>query len=386
MSALSTRAIAVLLLHTLIIGNSYLSAAELEAGSAASANQELAAIEDAIGQIQSWLQSANARLSAEESAVREAHRALDRQTAIAITSRQQLFSLREELAIIQQRQDSLEAEITASKETLVQALQASYRAGDTSELKLLMNLENITENARMQEYLRRINLALAEKIASHQRLLDDSANNIAVLTRQETIEQQKQSELTTQLEQLNRAQAEKDLALINLRDSIASKGSELVELEQNRRQLEALIEEINDAIIDIPTPADQAPFAEMRGKLPRPMNREIVSSFASDYGNGRLQRQGVVFASSRGEEVKAVHGGRVVFADWLRGSGLVIILDHGDNYLSLYGANETLTRRAGEWVSAGDVIATAGNNQDQSGLYFEIRRDGTPINPSPWWQ
>ena len=106
----------------------------------------------------------------------------------------------------------------------------------------------------------------------------------------------------------------------------------------------------------------------------------------SDYGGGSLVRKGLSYAPNPGNPVRAVHAGRVVFADWLRGSGLLIVLDHGQGYMSLYGHNEALTVSGGDWVDAGEVLARSGiNSSDRTaGLYFEIRRNGEPQDPTAW--
>ena len=125
-------------------------------------------------------------------------------------------------------------------------------------------------------------------------------------------------------------------------------------------------------------------FAAQRGRLRWPLQGRIVSAFGSDDGGRRSS--GVLLAAKNGTPVRAISHGRVAFADWLRGYGLVIIVDHGDGYLSLYGCNETLLKDVGDWVDADDTIATSGasGGQKTPGLYFELRAKGQAIDPRGW--
>ncbi|MGH8360512.1 MAG: murein hydrolase activator EnvC family protein, partial [Pseudomonas sp.] len=129
------------------------------------------------------------------------------------------------------------------------------------------------------------------------------------------------------------------------------------------------------------------PFASARGKLPWPVDGRLLSRFGETRGDDTLaKRDGVMISAGAGTQVHAIHGGRVVFADWLRGAGLLVILDHGNGYLSLYGHNQTLLKAAGDVVKAGESISTVGNSggQDTPALYFAIRQQGRPSDPAQW--
>ena len=128
-------------------------------------------------------------------------------------------------------------------------------------------------------------------------------------------------------------------------------------------------------------------FSAARGKLPWPVNGRLLARFGDARGNdARAKWDGVMISANPGTQVRAVHGGRVVFADWLRGAGLLVILDHGNGYLSLYGHNQSLLKSAGDIVKAGEAISTVGDSggQDAAGLYFAIRQQGRPTDPSQW--
>ena len=167
---------------------------------------------------------------------------------------------------------------------------------------------------------------------------------------------------------------------------MAARSNELNQLQQDQAELQALAEQINSALIDIPEAADLAPFAEARGRMPWPLTGAVRASFGQTYSSGQLRRQGLIIATEVGTAVRAIHPGRVVFADWLRGSGNLVIVDHGNSYLSLYAHNQQLTKQAGDWVNRGEALALSGNNagDGEPGLYLEIRRNSQPLNPADW--
>ena len=146
--------------------------------------------------------------------------------------------------------------------------------------------------------------------------------------------------------------------------------------------LDGLRERLADVPGDIGEAAD---FAGLQGALPWPVDGDIVAAFGSDRGGG-LRRTGIVVEADRGDEVSAVAPGRVVFSDWLRGRGLLVIIEHGDGYLTLYGHSEALYVDVGEWVQAGQAIATVGSsgNRAEPGLYFEVRQGAEPQDPTAW--
>ncbi|MDH5501904.1 MAG: peptidoglycan DD-metalloendopeptidase family protein, partial [Gammaproteobacteria bacterium] len=142
--------------------------------------------------------------------------------------------------------------------------------------------------------------------------------------------------------------------------------------------------ELGSILADYPIRSEE-PFSELKGRLTWPVAGGLVHDFGQPRAGG-LKWNGVVLSAARGREVRAVYHGRIVFADWLSGMGLLVIVDHGEGFLTLYGYNETLLKATGDWVAPGDVIATVGDSggQAQAGLYFEIRQGKTPVNPRRW--
>jgi septal ring factor EnvC (AmiA/AmiB activator) len=139
-------------------------------------------------------------------------------------------------------------------------------------------------------------------------------------------------------------------------------------------------------LVDIPAEADgQQPFHSRKGKLRWPARGRLAQRFGAPRSGG-LRWRGVMIEAQEGGEVRAVSQGRIAFSDWMRGFGLLLIIDHGDGYMSLYGHNQTLYKEVGEWVDTGEVVALLGasGGRTESGLYFEMRHKGRPINPVHW--
>ena len=144
---------------------------------------------------------------------------------------------------------------------------------------------------------------------------------------------------------------------------------------------------LGELLADIPqSPSDARPFKQQKGKLPWPTSGPFLATFGEPRKQGGLTWNGVLISAKHGTPVRAISHGRVAFADWLQGFGFITIIDHGEGYMSLYGHNETLVKQAGDWVDAGEVIATSGDSggQPMPGVYFEIRSRGKPVNPSRW--
>ena len=144
---------------------------------------------------------------------------------------------------------------------------------------------------------------------------------------------------------------------------------------------------LGELLADIPLgPSDSRPFKQQKGKLPWPASGAFLASYGEPRKQGGLKWNGVLISSKHGTPVRAISHGRIAFADWLQGFGFITIIDHGEGYMSLYGHNETLVKQAGDWVNAGEVIATSGDSggQPMPGVYFEIRSRGKPVNPGNW--
>jgi len=199
-----------------------------------------------------------------------------------------------------------------------------------------------------------------------------------------TLLQKTQHREKAALEKTSRARA---LVVSRLNQEIHSKGEALVRLLEDERRLQQVVETIHEAMPEVLTDRGQRPvFGKLKGRLQWPTKGKVRALFGKPRQAGRVRWNGVLIQAREGKEVHSVSHGRVAYADWLRGYGLLLIVDHGDGYMSLYGHNQSLFKETGDWVEAGEVIGSVGKSGgfQQAELYFEIRHNGKPSNPVKW--
>lgn len=266
-----------------------------------------------------------------------------------------------------------------------QDINTAYRLGRQSHLKQVLNQQNPATLSRQLRYYDYFLSARAENIESYLSTINKLNQIEPEISHKETQLRDSKTSLESRYSQLQSKQSERKQTLTRLQKIIRDKDSELRQQQQNRQRLTQLLERLTQAIANLKIDS-ATPFPRLKGKLAWPLKGRVLHSYGSARMAGRLKWDGMVIKARNGTPVKAVHHGRVVFADYLRGYGLLTIVDHGDGYLSLYGRNQTLEKNTGDWVSAGEVIATAGNTggQSQTALYFEIRKKGKPTNPHRW--
>lgn len=299
---------------------------------------------------------------------------------------------------------------------------AAYQGGQQEYLKLLLNQQNPEKFSRTLTYYDYLSQARLEQLATFNETLRQLANvEQDIATQQNQLNEQK-SALDGRREQLAEARKERQLALAKLNKDLSARDQKLKARQQEQAQLGAVLKTIEATLArqareaaearKLELAAEQARrkdakagpdaagplvsssgatyggnFASARGKLPWPVNGRLAAHFGSARGGDeRTKWDGVLISAGAGSQVHAVHGGRVVFADWLRGAGLLVILDHGNGYLSLYGHNQSLLKDAGQIVKAGEAIATVGTSggQNTPALYFAIRQQGRPSDPAQW--
>lgn len=306
--------------------------------------------------------------------------------------RSRLRDLERERAFTEKRRSDLdkkvavnEAELDREIEQLGQQLRAAYMSGDQERLKLLLNQQDPATLGRLMIYYSYLNDYRSSNIDT----VSDRIRELASLRSKVAAEEARLSEIAktryTELSRLNNAQEQRKSLLATLRARISNEGEEIDYLAAQEKDLARLIAELTSILSDYPISSEN-PFSEHKGRLTWPVAGNLLHDFGQPRVGGGLRWNGVVLTAPRGREVRAIYHGRVAFSDWLAGLGLLVIIDHGDGYMTLYGYNETLMKSAGDWVAPGDVIATVGDSggQQRSGLYFEIRKGTQPVNPRHW--
>lgn len=289
----------------------------------------------------------------------------------------------DELHILRGRQ---QAELAGQRLALARQVRSAYVMGRQERLKILLSQQDPSAVSRMMVYYDYLNRARAERMAVIRTQLERLA-----ATEEKIVEGER--ELTLLLERqrqelsaLEASQSARREVLARLNREIAGQDRELDRLKADERDLKVLIRGLEEALSDIPAgPALEQRFARLRGKLPWPAKGRIARRFGSAK-LGNLVWDGVMISAPEGGEVRAVHHGRVAFADWLRGFGLLMIVEHGDGYMTLYGHNQSLFKEAGDWVEANEPVALIGNSGglQSSGVYFGIRHQGRAVNPAKW--
>jgi septal ring factor EnvC (AmiA/AmiB activator) len=277
------------------------------------------------------------------------------------------------------------AELAAESAELAAQVRAAYMSGGQERLRLLLSQRDPATLGRMLVYYGYLNDYRAGNIEA----VNGHIREIAALRGQVAAEEARLADLArvrhAELTELNAAQEKRQTLLASLRQRMADEGQEVERLAAQEKDLSRLIAELTSILADYPINSED-PFAEHKGRLTWPVAGRLIHDFGQPRVSDQLRWNGVVLAAPRGREVRVVYHGRVVFADWLAGMGLLVVVDHGDGYMTLYGYNETVLKNAGDWVAPGDVIATVGDSggQASSALYFEIRQGTRPVNPRQW--
>lgn len=323
----------------------------------------------------------------------EAARTLrEKELALAAVAKD-VHALDEKLIAQQARLDQLddqrvrlEATLKSQREALAALLRSAYALGNHEELKLLLQQDDVDAISRVLAYHRYFQRAQVEQI---ERLLGDLKQLANVQASIKTATQELSETRAARSAEGDKLETERNAraALVAEIDAkLSDQGARIAALGKDEAELTQLLERLRDVFADIPKQLSGAePFASARGRMAWPLQGRIVTAFGAADESGR-RSSGTLLASKNGSAVHAISHGRVAFADWLRGYGLMIIVDHGDGYLSLYGCNETLLKDVGDWVDAGDTIATSGasGGAKTPGLYFELRAKGQAVDPRSW--
>lgn len=397
----------------------------------------LAAVADSVAGRQSELDALKRRLDALQQEARHTEatqkeaadelRASERAISDAVRALRELDSARQQtsgdLAALNRQAESVEARVRAQQARLADALRAAHRRGEADALRLLLDGNDPNQTARELRYLAHISRAqqgqiealrseLATLAALRDRIEQKNARLVQLRTARETEQQRLLAERTARAQVLDTLSAQ-----------IRRQRREISTLQRDERNLTQLVERLNrlmaqqaarDAAraraaqqaqakargrveaearpplaVNTETPvafrADR-PFSQLRGSLRLPVPGELMNRFGAPREDGGVSWKGVFIRAAQGTAVKAIAAGRVVFSEWLRGFGNLIIVDHGEGYMSLYSNNESLYKQVGEQVQPGDAIATVGNSggQPDTGLYFEMRHQSRPLNPLVW--
>lgn len=331
-------------------------------------------------------------------ALRESERAISdsNRKLAALSSEQRIAD--HKLGELQSQQQQLASSMSGQQVLLGRLLYQQYLGGQQEYAKLLLSNQDPNQVARDLQYYRYI----ARNRASWLNTMRANLNKVASLS-EATREQREalaavQAEQKSQQQALQSKQRERQQTLVKISQQLRGQRREIHRLQRDENRLAQLVEKItemlahpkaksifrNDKLPD--NRFDGKPFAKLKGKLAIPVKGDITNRFGASRPDSTVLWKGIFVRAATGQTVKAIAAGRVVFADWLRGFGNLLIIDHGTGYMSLYGNNETLYKQVGDELRGGDTIATVGNSggNEDSGLYFELRLESKPLDPLKW--
>lgn len=337
--------------------------------------------------------------------------------------REELQESEEELKRLDQEKKKLQGARLEQQRLIGIQARAAYQGGRQEYIKLLLNQQNPEKFSRTLTYYDYLAEARMAQLTAFNETLRQLANVEQDIGHHQQQLQAQKGELDSRSAQLAEVRKERQQALAKLNKDYAARDQRLKAREQEQAELGRVLKTIEQTLARQAREAEAqrqrelaaarekpsapaatgkrtesgplvssgatygGPFANAKGKLPWPVNGRLVARYGTPRGeDARTKWDGVLIGATAGSQVRAVHGGRVVFADWLRGSGLLVILDHGNGYLTLYGHNQSLLKDAGDIVKAGDPIATVGTSggQETPALYFAIRQQGRASDPAQW--
>lgn len=364
----------------------------------ASRQEQLDSLRQRISALQQELEKTSASRSEAADALRESERAISESNRKLNDLAQQQQEATRALGQMQQKSTQLEKAVQQQQAQLGNLLYQQYLGGHQDYLKLLLNNRDPDQVARDLQYYQYIARDRAAWLASLR-------SNLAQINGLEKQTKEKSAEIAslqedehTQKKHLEADRREHRRVLGKIADQLKQQRREMGHLQRNENRLSQLVEKISrmlapakgsSVLSNEKLPDDRfdgTPFASLKGKLALPVKGVVTNRFGTPHPDSRVLWKGLFMRAPSGEPVRAVAAGRVVFADWLRGFGNLLIIDHGKGYMSLYGNNETLYKQVGDTLHGGDTVATVGKSggNAESGLYFELRYEGKPLNPMRW--
>lgn len=322
--------------------------------------QQIEALKREIGQLEARVDARQREQGKLEQALKESEQQVGQVVAALRALNAELAGLDADLTDLKAREAELTQALAASAERIQALLRAQYRQGRQPQLQLMLSGQDPARVERLLHYYDYLNARLSDRLQEYRAQLQalDGTRTQAASTNAAML--QKRTELEAQQQQLEAAREQRAIALAELQAAQRKDRQRLSTLKSDQQQLQALLEQIRESLRKARLETVNQAFDKLKGKLPWPVEGRLARRFGDKVND--LAYEGILIGAAPGREVHAVHGGRVVFADWLRGYGLLLIIDHGGGYMSLYGHNQSLLRETGSWVSPGDVIATSGDS------------------------
>lgn len=339
-------------------------------------------ITERLNDLDVWLDSAERKRAQWQREIQASDREVARLTREVAAAEAAVTEVQAELAALRREQAELEQRRLAQAEHIARHLASAQRLAGEDFVKLLLNQQSPETLDRMVRYHRYFTAARLETVAEYRATLAALADNRTRLEARAAEAERRRAALAREQRALVAKRDERRALLARLAAEAEDKEAERERLLADRERLETLLAELQRRAQAL----DGRAFAQRKGSLPWPLTGRVMNAFGQPRAEGRLIWHGLLVEAEEGAPVKAVFRGRVVFADWLRGFGLLTIVDHGSGYMTLYGHADLLEKQVGDWVESGEVVARAGRSGGlgTTGLYFEVRQDGQAADPIVW--
>jgi len=359
-----------------------LAAQSADAAKRASTKAELDRITRKLNDLDAWLGGVERKRNQWQREIQASDREVARVSQEVDAAAEAATAIRGEMAALQEEQARLQAQRQFQARHIGEHLSAARRLEGQDFVKLLLNQESPDTFDRMIRYHRYFTTARVSALAEYRTLLERLQDNGVALEKRAAEAARREDALKREQAALLVRRQERETLLARLAEEEEDKASERHRLNSDRERVESLLAELERRAQAL----DGRTFAARKGSLPWPLSGRVLHAFGQPRADGRMSWHGLMVQGQEGAAITAVHRGRVVFADWLRGFGLLTIIDHGSGYMTLYGHADVLGKRVGDWVEAGDVIARAGRSGGVAtpGLYFEVRHQGRATDPIVW--
>jgi septal ring factor EnvC (AmiA/AmiB activator) len=378
--------------YRLLLGLWYLAAPLLASADTAETASKQRDTQEQITVLEADIVATQIRLT-EQSAARDALQASLRDTERLISQTDTQLSnltvkrsaLSQQIAALQREGTELQTQQAELEQAMAMGIQQLWLLHQGGGLRVWLGDEHPDDIARHLAYYQLVLTAQKDTVTRYEAGLKILENNASALQAAEREATQQTTAIAGLLEQLTTQQAQRGETIARLNDQLENDQQRLAVLAENKRNLDTLLAKL--ALAAPSAPIKRTPFSEATNSLAMPVNGKPSNRFGAKR-NTDIRWQGWLIPAPQGEPVSAIFDGHIIFSDWLRGQGLIIVIDHGEGWLSLYAQNHSLLRGEGEFVRQGDIIAKVGasGGSERTGLYFEMRQKGKPIDPADWIQ
>ena len=348
--------------------------------------RQLAATKLEMEQIQKRIRTDERNRNDIQTEIAEFDHKLAKTTDIIAANRAKLQHQTREINKVRGQEQNLSRRMSEQTKRLTRLVQIKYHQGQSGPIKLLLNGRSPAELGRILEWYGYLNTAVNNQRQTMTAELDELARL------RHTMKQAQEERHRVEIQQLNKKQSlsrlrhDRLILITRLDNELNQSSNRLAGLKKNQAHLTDLLNQITHAVSRPVTLSTDRSFVSQKGRLPSPIFAPVRYTFGQSRGDDETRWQGIMFDAREGKPIKAIHGGRVVFAEWLRGYGLLMILDHGSGYMSLYGHAQILNKKVGDAIERGDILGLVGNSGglSQASLYFEVRHNGIAQNPVLW--